>query len=42
MMSFNFVERFKNLKTELEQQMSEEQELNTRIMTNLSNISIPP
>ncbi len=38
---FNFEERFTSLKSELEKQVSEEDELNKRITTNLSKIKIP-
>ncbi len=37
---FNFEERFTALKAELEKQIGEEAELNTRIMENLSRIVI--
>lgn len=35
---FNFVERFNSLKTELEKQLAEEDELNKTIIENLSKI----
>jgi type I restriction enzyme M protein len=38
---FNFVERFTALKTELENQIAEEAELNRKIAENLSKILIP-
>ena len=38
---FNFEERFTSLKTELEKQISEEDELNKKIALNLSKIKIP-
>ena len=37
---FNFVERFTSLKAELEKQLSEEDELNKKIIENLSKIHI--
>lgn len=37
---FNFVERFTGLKSELEKQLSEEDELNKKIMDNLSKIKL--
>lgn len=38
---FNFVERFTSLKTELEQQMAEEADLNKKIIESLSRIKLP-
>ncbi|MBK7377571.1 MAG: SAM-dependent DNA methyltransferase [Ignavibacteriales bacterium] len=38
---FNFVERFTSLKAELEKQLAEEDELNKKIMENLSKIKMP-
>jgi type I restriction enzyme M protein len=38
---FNFVERFTALKTELENQIAEEAELNRKIAENLSKIKLP-
>ncbi len=38
---FNFVERFTNLKTELENQIAEEADLNKKIADNLSKIVMP-
>ncbi|MEK6553373.1 MAG: N-6 DNA methylase, partial [Bacteroidota bacterium] len=37
---FNFVERFTKLKTELEKQLAEENELNKKIIDNLSTIRL--
>jgi len=37
---FDFGERFANLRTELEEQIAEEEALNNRIRTNLSYIRI--
>lgn len=38
---FNFVERFTSLKSELEKQLAEEDELNKKILENLSKIKMP-
>ena len=38
---FNFVERFTNLKTELEKQIAEEADLNKKIADNLAKIKLP-
>ncbi len=37
---FNFVERFTSLKSELEKQMAEEQQLNQAIINNLKKIKV--